>query len=161
SPTGRMSSASSWRLPRLVQNVGLAWTTTRAPGTGSIARPRSTYWRTGTENDMSTSTSRSVMNDIPAPGRRLNWTISPSTHSGDIRATYSPTFTDSCRSGQGFSAVVWAAVAARVRRGGSAPAPGSGGGWIMGTLWHAPTTVRCPTGRAGTVGGCGGLVSLP
>src|SRR5699024_10570958 len=136
-PTGRMSSASSWRLPRLVQNVGFAWTTTRAPGTGSTGRARSTCSRTGTEKDMSTSTSRRVMKLSPAPGRRLSWTVSPSTHSGASRATYAPTFTDSWRSGPGCSAVVGAAVGASAGRGTAAPpASGSGEVCVMAPLWH-------------------------
>src|SRR5699024_7695496 len=160
-PTGRMSSASSWRLPRLVQNVGFAWTTTRAPGTGSTGRARSTCSRTGTEKDMSTSTSRRVMKLSPAPGRRLSWTISPSTHSGDIRATYSPTFTDSCRRGQGFSAVVCAAVAARAGRGvAAAPASGPGGVCVMGPLWHELPTARRRRTAVWMREPCGGMVSL-
>src|SRR5699024_7104610 len=83
----------------LLETFGVAGATTRAPGTGLTVRARSTCSQTGTENDMSTSTSRRVMKLSPAPGRRLSWTISPSTLSGDIRATYSPTFTDSWRSG--------------------------------------------------------------
>jgi hypothetical protein len=171
SPTGRMSSASSWRLPRLVQKLGLACTTTRAPGTGSTGRARSTCSRTGTEKDMSTSMSRRVMKLRPAPGRRFSCTISPSTHSGDIRATYSPTFTDSCRSGHGFSAVVCAAVAAS---GGRAPAagapvtsapspapPGSGVVCVMGSTLPRPADIaRTGRRRLWMSPSCGGLVTL-
>src|SRR5665647_444925 len=116
-PTGRIWRASRFRVPRLVQNVGLAWTTTRAPsdkGTGMASR---VVVRMVTLSDMSTSASRNVRYAVACPGRRLTWTTCPSTHRADILSTYSEILMLSRRTGQGFSAVVSEAR--------------SGGGWEL------------------------------
>ncbi len=59
-PTGRTWRAASCRVPRLVQNVGLAWTTTRAPSASGADIASRMFVRTVTLSDMSTSGSRSV-----------------------------------------------------------------------------------------------------
>ena len=84
-PTGRIWRASSWRVPRLVQNVGLAWSTTRAPWASGIGMALTAFIGTETDRDMSTSGSRRVRNAVPPRG--LNWTTWPSTHSWLIRST--------------------------------------------------------------------------
>ncbi len=48
-PTGRICRASSWRVPRLVQKVGLAWSTTRAPCASGIGMALTAF--IGTETD--------------------------------------------------------------------------------------------------------------
>ena len=59
-PTGRTWRAASCRVPRLVQKVGLAWTTTRAPSASGADIASRIVVRTVTFSDMSTSGSRRV-----------------------------------------------------------------------------------------------------
>ena len=108
-PTGRICRPSRMRVPRWVQNAGLAWTTTRAPWVRGLAIASSALTEMATERDRSTSASRRVRYAVRTPGRRLSWTTCPSTHRTDIFSTYSAILMLSNRTGHGCSAVVSAA----------------------------------------------------
>ena len=84
-PTGLIWRASSWRVPRLVQKVGFAWSTTRAPCVSGIGIALTAFIGTETDSDMSTSGSRRVRKAVPPRG--LNCTTWPSTQSWLIRST--------------------------------------------------------------------------
>ncbi len=74
-PMCRICRASSCRVPRLVQKLGLACTTTRDPGCGSAVIASNAGTGIVRDNDMSTSVSRRVTKAVFIPGRRLSCTI--------------------------------------------------------------------------------------
>ena len=145
SPTGRIVRPSIMRLPRFVQNVGLACTTTRAPSRTAGPIALSVFVGTVRERDMSTSASRSVKYAVRA--RMLSCTICPSTHSGDMRSTYCAIFMLSTRTGHGCSAVV---SPARAGRPAGVPVPG--GVLVTGQLYGGEAP------RSGAKDECGGEV---
>ena len=84
-PTGRIWRASSCRVPRLVQKVGLAWSTTRAPWASGIGIALTAF--IGTDDRQGHVDVGIAQREEGGAAAGLNCTTWPSTQSWLIRST--------------------------------------------------------------------------
>ena len=84
----------------------MAWITTDAPSTIGGLRESKTWREQVTGIEMSATVSRSVMNTVFMPWRRLNCATWPSTHTAPSRSTHPEIALAICRTGAGCSGEV-------------------------------------------------------
>ncbi len=89
----------------------MACTTTLAPSTSGGLRPSKSVRLQVTGTEMSATESRSVMNTVCSPGRRLTWATWPSTQTAPRRSTQPEIAFAIDRTGAGDSGEVCMAMA--------------------------------------------------